>query len=248
MFLRRFGRRTVLLRFLSLTLAIGMIGLLFSYLGGRISPIFSLPTETELPSPTPRTVVIDAGHGGEDGGAVSATGVREKDINLRIAMLLCEMLKERGVPVVMTRTEDTLLYDRNVDYQGRKKALDLAARRTIAENSGNCIFVSIHLNAFPQSQYRGLQVWYSPNHEDSAKLASCIQQTVAKSLQPDNHRTIKRATSAIYLLHHLHCPAVLVECGFLSNPEEAVLLNTEDYQRELASVLLSAIMEEEWSA
>ena len=248
MLLRGFERRTVLLRFLSVTLAIGAIGLLFCYLGERASSPLSPTTATQQLSSTPRTVVIDAGHGGEDGGAVSAMGVCEKDINLHIAMILCEMLKERGIPVVMTRTEDTLLYDKNADYQGRKKALDLAARRSIAENSGNCIFVSIHLNAFPQTQYKGLQVWYSPNNEDSVKLANCIQQTVAKSLQPDNHRTVKRATSAIYLLHHLHCPAVLVECGFLSNPEEAAQLNTEEYQRQLASVLLEAIVAKGWSA
>ena len=104
------------------------------------------------------TVVLDAGHGGEDGGARSASGVLEKDINLDIALRLRDLLEANGVAVVLTRSTDVLLYDRDVDYHGRKKALDLAARRKIAEETENCIFVSIHMNAFPQTQYHGLQV------------------------------------------------------------------------------------------
>lgn len=190
------------------------------------------------------TVVLDAGHGGEDGGAVSASGIYEKDVNLSITLKLHELLRANGISVVLTRSEDILLYDRTVDYHGRKKALDLAARRKIAEETPNCVFVSIHLNAFPQTQYSGLQVWYSQNTPSSLTLAQTIQHMTAEHLQLQNNRRVKLATSSIYLLHHLQCPAILVECGFLSNPEEAALLSTEEYQNKLAFLLFLAISDE----
>lgn len=193
--------------------------------------------------PVPLTVIIDAGHGGEDGGAVSASGLLEKDLNLDIALRLCRRLEEEGARVILTRDSDTLLYDRNVDYRGRKKALDLAARRRIAEENPSAIFVSIHMNAYPQTQYRGLQVWYSPNDPRSRALAERIQNTVSAQLQPENDRRIKSATSAIYLLHHITSPAVLVECGFLSNPEEAAALATEEYRERLAFLIGRSILE-----
>ena len=187
------------------------------------------------------TVVLDAGHGGEDGGAVSASGVFEKDVNLAITLALRDLLAANGVSVVLTRSEDILLYDRTVDYHGRKKALDLAARRKIAEETPNCVFVSIHMNAFPQTQYSGLQVWYSPNSAASLTLAQTVQGLVAEKMQPENDRKVKPATSSIYLLHHLQCPAILVECGFLSNPHEAELLATKEYQNQLAYLLFLSI-------
>ena len=193
--------------------------------------------------PSAITVVIDAGHGGEDGGTQSADGMYEKDINLEIARMLEVMLRANGICTVMTRTEDMLLYDRGVDYQGRKKVLDLAARRRIAEETENGVLVSIHMNAFPEERYRGLQVFYSPNDTLSRDLAERIQGTAQKYLQPENNRKIKKATSSIYLLDRLQCPAVLVECGFLSNPQEAALLSEENYRRELAFVLFCAVMD-----
>lgn len=221
--------------------------LIFVLLSGALAYIasyFSPSAQTAQDSLTPQsiTVVIDAGHGGEDGGASSESGIVEKDINLAIAKKLQILLEMNGINVVMTRETDTLLYDRTVDYKGRKKALDLAARRRISEETENSIFISIHLNAYPQSQYHGLQVWYSKNNEQSRTLALSIQNIAREILQPENDRQIKQATSSIYLLHHLRSPAVLVECGFLSNPEEAELLASEDYQNELALLLFTAIL------
>ena len=189
------------------------------------------------------TVVLDAGHGGEDGGAVSLSGLYEKDLNLSLAKKLKILFEANGIEVVMTRESDILLYDKNVDYHGRKKALDLAARREIGENTADSIFVSIHMNAYPIDRYRGLQVWYSKHDPQSEVLARKIQTTVANALQPDNDREVKAANSSIYLLHHLKKPAVLIECGFLSNPEEASLLSEERYQNELAFAIFLAIME-----
>lgn len=189
------------------------------------------------------TVVIDAGHGGEDGGASGANGILEKDINLKVSEMLCDMLKANGVNVVMTRTEDILLYDPSSDYKGRKKALDLAARLKIAKETPSCIFVSIHMNSFPQSQYSGLQVYYSKNNEESKKIADLIQTNTRLYLQPENGRRTKPATSAIYLLDRLEMPSVLVECGFLSNYEECIRLATDDYKQKLAFTIFCSLMD-----
>ena len=194
-------------------------------------------------------VVIDAGHGGEDGGASSAAGLLEKDVNLSVSFALRDLFEAAGIPVVMTRTEDTLLYDRNVDFRGRKKALDLAARRIVAEKTaeaaaedgGASLFISIHMNAFPAPQYSGMQVWYGTGSTASAEVADAIQ-SASLSLMPNNHRKIKAAGSSIYLLDRIKTPAVLVECGFLSNPDEAELLSKEDYQRAVAAVIFAGVV------
>lgn len=194
-------------------------------------------------------VVIDAGHGGEDGGTSSAAGVLEKDLNLSVAFALRDLFEAAGVPVVMTRTEDKLLYDRNVDFQGRKKVLDLAARRLVTEKvaakaeqcGGVSLFISIHMNAFPQPQYSGMQVWYGTGDPLSAEVAGGIQ-SAAVAIMHDNHRKIKGAGSNIYLLDRIKSPAVLVECGFLSNPEEAERLSREAYRYAVAAVVFAGVM------
>ncbi len=208
------------------------------YITGHTHTI--IPTEGD--AEFSMTVVLDAGHGGEDGGASSAAGAVEKNLNLAIAEKLKLILEQNGVKVVMTRTTDILLYDRNSDYQGHKKEQDLATRRKIAEETPDSIFVSIHMNAYPQTQYSGLQIWYSQNNPRSRELADSIRETVCSTLQPDNNRKSKGATSSIYLLHHLNMPAVLVECGFLTNPEEAEKLCREDYQIALAQAIAGGIL------
>ena len=201
-------------------------------------------------APSIACVVIDAGHGGEDGGTSSAAGLVEKEVNLSVAFALRDLFEAAGVPVVMTRTEDKLLYDRNVDFQGRKKVLDLAARRLVAEKvaaetgqrgGGVCLFISIHMNAFPQPRYSGMQVWYGAAHPLSAEVAGRIQ-AAAVAIMPDNHRKIKAAGSNIYLLDRIKSPAVLVECGFLSNPEEAERLSREGYRYAVAAAVFAGVM------
>ncbi len=189
------------------------------------------------------TVVLDAGHGGEDGGASSSNGIFEKNLNLAVAMNIGAYLEQHGVSVVYTRTEDVLLYDRNENYQGRKKILDLAARLKIARECENAIFVSIHMNAFPQKQYSGLQVYYSPHHPLSKTLASAVQENARSYLDTTNQRKIKQADSSIYLLDRLDKPAILIECGFLSNDAEAEKLASEDYQKQLSLVIAKSIFD-----
>lgn len=190
-------------------------------------------------------VVIDAGHGGEDGGT-SGGGLTEKDVNLAVAESMYDILSAAGVECVMTRTDDRLLYDKYgdlSDYTGRKKVYDLRNRLRIAEEHEDAVFVSVHMNYFASKKYSGLQVWYSPNDASSRTLADTVQSTVRKYLQPDNDRETKRAGSAIYLLDRIRTPAILVECGFLSNDEECARLGDGDYRRSLALVMSEAVME-----
>jgi N-acetylmuramoyl-L-alanine amidase len=222
---------------LLLLIALGLT-VLFFYLSKQTA-VSSASTKVSY-----QTVILDAGHGGEDGGAIGSLDgheLYEKDINLAITFMLRDMLEAEGIRVILTREEDVLLYDRNTDYQGRKKMLDLAARLHIGENTPNALFVSIHMNAFTQAQYKGLQVYYSPNHSLSATLAENVQSLTRQQLQKDNDRKIKRADSSIFLLEHLTCPAVLVECGFLSNSEDCRLLSQAEYQQKIAFLLFCAI-------
>ncbi len=223
--------------FLFFTILLILVMLFFN----QMKILFAFPHDQKVSSSKSLTVVLDAGHGGEDGGAIGQNKVHEKDLNLAITLKIGELLKNKGINVIFTRTEDILLYDRNVDYTNRKKSLDLAQRVKIAQNTPDCIFVSIHMNAFPKSQYKGFQVYYSKNNPESQILANDIQGGVKEELQPWNKRKITAASSKIFLLDRLNCPAILIECGFMSNPEECRLLTTEIYQNQLSKIISEKI-------
>ncbi len=228
---------------LSLVLILISVFVFFSGFGVEKSTNASSTYDSSV-SPYP-TVIIDAGHGAPDGGCVGADGTQEKDLNLIIAKNVYAILRSADIPCVMTRTEDELLYDRFndlEDYTGKKKIYDVKNRLRIAESYGSAILVSIHMNAFPDGKYSGLQVYYSDNNKDSVKLAEQIQNIAREYLQSDNTRNIKRAGSSIYLLDRIQTPGVLVECGFLSNAEELELLKSEKYQKELSVTLSCAII------
>lgn len=185
----------------------------------------------------PITIVLDAGHGGEDPGAVD-NGLKEKDLNLAITMKLASFLKLSGCQVVLTRSEDRLLYQSG--EESRKKYYDLYNRMKIAESYSDAVFISIHMNKFPVEACRGLQTFYSQNHANSERLAKSLQDA-SVLLMPDNHRTIKPDSNTIFLLKELNIPAVLVECGFLSNSTDAANLSDPSYQDRLAYVLYCGI-------
>ncbi len=187
------------------------------------------------------TVVVDAGHGGEDGGAVGINGVLEKDINLSISNYLCAFFDFLDINAVPTRTEDRLLY--TPEQSDRKKFNDLNNRLLFTNSVENPIFISIHQNKFPVEKYYGLQVYYSVNNSESFLLSELIQQKNAEFLQPENNRQVKKAGRNIFLLHRLNCPAVLVECGFLSNSNEEQLLSDSGYQKKLAFIIFSSVMD-----
>ena len=186
-------------------------------------------------------IVIDAGHGGEDGGA-SANGLLEKDINLSIALKLRDMLTISGYKVIMTRDSDVSVYDSTADTTREKKVSDLKNRAEMINSSQNNILVSIHQNKFEQSQYFGTQMFYSKNDPKSAVLAEELRKSVTGMLQPDNKRELKQADSNIYILDKAQVPAVIVECGFLSNEEEAKKLADSDYQQKMAFSVYSGII------
>ncbi len=190
----------------------------------------------------PGTVVVDAGHGGEDGGASDQSGRPEKDINLAIAKDLRELLTASGYHVVMTRTADTSLSDPLKTIRERKVS-DIHNRMKIVESQQSCIFVSIHQNQFQQSRYNGTQVFYSNNDKGSKELAQSVQNRVVSLLQKDNTRVVKPATSSIYLLWNAKVPAILVECGFLSNSEEAAKLSRDDYQHKMAFAIYCGLLD-----
>lgn len=186
------------------------------------------------------TVVIDAGHGGMDGGAVSDGGITEKDINLSLAKRLRELFALSEVDVVMTREDDIMLCDGESRH---KKRDDLENRVKMAKSYENAVFVSIHMNKFPVEKYSGLQVYYSRAHEASKRIAESVQAKTALTLQPENTRKIKPADSSIYVLDNLDIPAVLIECGFLSNRREAALLSDGEYQEKLACIIFASVSE-----
>lgn len=188
--------------------------------------------------------VIDPGHGGEDAGAVASDGTLEKDLNLEIATLLATVLELNGNEVILTREDDRLLYDHYGDlenYTGQKKVYDLKNRLKIAEENENSVYVGIHMNKFPEEKYNGAQIYYSKGNPQGYELAMDVKDAVKTNLQPQNKREIKHASSSIYILNNATIPAILIECGFLSNSEELTLLKSEAYQKQMCITLFSAL-------
>lgn len=197
-----------------------------------------LSEQTSAPADTGYVIVLDAGHGGIDGGAQGDDGTLEKDLNLAVTRRLFALFDSAGVNVVMTRDADVSL---GAAGSSHRKLDDLKARVQTAEQTENAVFVSIHMNKFPVSRYSGLQVYYSKNNPLSKTLAESVQSTVRVSLQPKNSREIKSAGSDIYVLNSSFCPAILVECGFLSNENELADLCDENYQKRLAACIFAAV-------
>lgn len=187
-------------------------------------------------------IIIDAGHGGKDGGAVASDGTQEQYINLDIALKLNKKLNDAGYKTLLTRKDDNSIHDSNLTSVREQKVSDIHNRLKIIESNPGCIFVSIHQNYFTESRYNGAQVFYSPNNEKSSLLASCIQKSIVTDLQPDNTRQIKESGSSIYILYHSKEPSVLVECGFLSNTEETAKLNDENYRTQMADSVCKGII------
>ena len=187
-----------------------------------------------------KVIVIDAGHGGFDAGA-SANGIDEKDVNLSVAKYLEEYISQGGGIAVMTRTEDVSTADANTNGMSAKKS-DLTNRKALAETSEADIFVSIHMNKFPQVQYKGAQVFYGSEPEDGKRLGEEIQASLKEVLQDGNERQAKKTDGSIFILKNTQVPSVIVECGFLSNPQEAELLKQESYRQKLAWAIYVGIV------
>ena len=190
-----------------------------------------------------KTVILDAGHGGFDGGAVAHDGTVEKDINLKITSFLKEMLKSAGYRVISTRDTDVSTDDVETDTIAIRKKSDLQNRLKLMNDYPDGVFVSIHLNKFTTSAAKGSQVFYNGKIEESKVLGEAIQNSIVSLLQPENTRVNKKATTSTYLLYNATIPAVLVECGFLSNRAELELLKDTEYQKKMAFCCFCGIME-----
>jgi len=196
-----------------------------------------------VPIPDYPLIILDAGHGGIDGGAVAADGTVEKDLNLAITLQLNDMLCALGCETLLTRESDLSLHDDEAKTVRQKKVSDIRGRTGLVNGSENALLVSIHQNKFPDSAVHGTQVFYSPNAPESRALALALQKNAALLLQPGNKKVVKQAGTDIYLLYHAQKPAAMVECGFLSNPAEREKLKDAGYQSQLAFALACGILE-----
>ncbi len=199
------------------------------------------PTAAAVTDPQIRTVIIDPGHGGIDPGTASQNGLREKDINLSIATHLCAWFSAAGYRVIMTRDTDTDLSTPGKSVALRKTE-DLKARLALFEQTENAIVLSIHQNHYAAASSHGAQMFYGTKSPLSKQLADAIQQSIITNLQTENTRQIKPIEQSVYIIHHTTKPAVLCECGFLSNPEEAALLSDETYCKKMAFSIFSGVL------
>ncbi len=191
---------------------------------------------------TNKVIVIDAGHGVPDEGAESSNGTSEAETNLNIAMKLQSLLEQSGATVILTRSDENAIYDIDSKTLKEKKISDLKNRVKIGNESSADIFVSIHLNKIPQQQYSGWQTFYRSSDENSIKLARSIQNSLNESIQKENNR-VSMKLDTIYIVKNVEIPISIVECGFLSNPEEEKLLLNDDYQNRLAWGIYSGIVD-----
>ena len=189
-------------------------------------------------------VIVDAGHGGEDGGAIAIDGeTLEKDLNLSIAIKLNDMLKKNNISTFMTRSKDESIYKKDTHKKTlrKKKTEDLRNRVNIANSNNKNILISIHQNKFTDESLTGMQIFYSGNNEHSVTLANFIKDELEKNISPPNFRENKKANKEIYLLRNTKVPAIIIECGFISNKEELKKLISEDYQNEISQCIFVGI-------
>jgi N-acetylmuramoyl-L-alanine amidase len=184
-------------------------------------------------------IVIDAGHGGIDGGATSCTGALESGINLEIALRLEALLQLLGMNTKMIRTKDVSIYTSGNSIAAQKVS-DLKERVRIANETDGAILISIHQNTFSDSRYDGAQVFYPPAGEGQY-LAEALQKSLIATLNSGSRRSPKRA-AGVYLMEHIQCPGILIECGFLSNPQEEAKLRSPEYQKKLCCVIAANVV------
>ncbi len=182
-------------------------------------------------------IVIDVGHGGFDSGKIGVNGELEKDINLQIALKLKKTIEDAGMNVIMTREDDQGLYDESAS---NKKAQDLQRRCDLINETKPLMTISIHQNSYTSPEIKGAQVFYYTTSSESQKLAEILQNTLIEQVDPQNHRAAK-SNDSYYLLKRTDSVIVIVECGFLSNPEEAEKLSEEDYQQKMADAICHGI-------
>ena len=191
---------------------------------------------------TNKTVILDAGHGSPDEGAESKNGITEQKINLLITQKVQSLLEQSGCTVILTRSDENGIYNADANTLREKKRTDIINRVKLGNESSADIFVSIHLNKIPQNQYNGWQTFFKANNIQSEELARSIQEELNNSIQKGNKREALKITGK-YIVDHVEVPITIVECGFLSNPEEEKLLQQDEYQNKLAWGIYNGIMD-----
>lgn len=191
---------------------------------------------------TALTLVIDAGHGGEDGGAISLSGAKESEINLEIASKLDQIMGFYGVHTVMTRSSETIDYTEKADSIREKKVEDQKKRLQLINSTENAVLISIHQNKFPDGSPFGAQILFAPTN-GSKDFAEYMQKLVISALNTKNRRSASKVPSNILLMNHIKCPAILIECGFLSNSAEEKLLRTDAYRLKIAAVIAAGFLD-----
>ncbi|WP_297959060.1 N-acetylmuramoyl-L-alanine amidase [uncultured Ruminococcus sp.] len=186
-------------------------------------------------------VLVDSPHGGIDGGCTSAEGVPEKGINLDILLRLRDLLEVSGYEVRVTRDTDRSIHDEGIEGIAAQKSSDMDNRLAVFNGSDNAVCVSIHQNQFTDPRFKGAQMFYSGSNSSSEALARALQDRFRELLQPENDREIKLCGKELFLCYYSENPTVMAECGFMSNPDEAALLNTEEYRGKVAFTLLAGI-------
>ena len=189
-----------------------------------------------------KVIVLDAGHGIPDEGAQSSNGTTEAETNLKVALKVQTLLEQSGATVILTRSDENAIYDIDSKTLKQKKISDIHNRVKIGNESSADIFVSIHLNKIPQQQYYGWQTFFQEGNEQSLNLAKSIQSNLNDSIQKENKRVAMKIDN-IYIMKHIEIPTAIVECGFLSNPEEEQKLLEDDYQNRLAWGIYNGIVD-----
>jgi N-acetylmuramoyl-L-alanine amidase len=203
-----------------------------------MSPV--LQTAGESINTTP-VLVFDAGHGGLDGGCSTPDGDVEKEINLNIVHVLDDLARLYGYETVLTRETDKSIYDKGVTGIRNQKISDMDNRLEIFNTYDNAVCVSVHQNIFTDPKYNGAQMFYSDSNDNNEVLAQIMQDKFSSTIQPYNEREIKLCGDELFLCYNCKNPTLMIECGFLSNPDEAAKLTDENYQREVAYVIFSGL-------
>lgn len=213
------------------------------YFGGR-GAIESTMLASVIKKPyEPPIIILDAGHGGMDGGCSSVNGTPEKGINLNIMLHLREMLRACGYTVEVTRETDRSIHDDGIEGIANQKSSDMDNRLALFNKYNNAVCISIHQNQFTDPSYSGAQMFYSNEVKGSSALAQSLQDAFSSQLQPENKRETKLCGKELFLCYFCENPTVMVECGFLSNPEEASLLESEEYQQKIAFTIFGGLQQ-----
>lgn len=212
----------------------------FFYSARRLKPVEIIPVMS-LPV-TNKVIILDAGHGTPDEGAESQSGTTEASLNLKITLKIQKLLESSGATVILTRSDDNSICEIDAKTIAQKKVSDIRNRVKIGNNSSADVFVSIHLNKISDSSYFGWQTFYKKGNEDSKKLATSIQLSLNSSIS-DNNKRAPHTLNTVYIMKNVEIPITIVECGFLSNPEEEKKLQIDEYQEKLAWGIYNGIMD-----